>query len=269
LDAEVEVPMNMAATVTELVESGVPAAFERLAKLVDAEWVASALETTGKASIRRRKLPADLVVWLVIAMALFRDRSILEVVTHSRLVMPGDAKVENRSKVVASSVAEARQRVGPSPIRSIFEDTGRSWATPAAAAASWRGLSLYAIDGSTLRIPDTDENEGVFGRPGTGRGKSGYPQVRLLTAMAVRSHLILTARMGPCRGKRTGELTLAKDVWTEIPNHSLTMIDRGLLSYAAFWKLRHTGEERHWLIRGKRNLRWKVLEVLSDGSALK
>jgi len=260
--------MNMSAVVGELVENGVPAAFEQFGELLDAQWVARALEETGTASIRRRKLPANLVVWLVIAMALFRDRSILEVVAHLRLVMPGDARVANRGKVVASSVAEARQRVGPSPIRSIFGDTGRSWANPAAAAARWQGLALYAMDGSTLRIPDNDENEEAFGRPATGRGKSGYPQVRLMTLMAVRSHLLLAAEMGPCRGKRTGELSLAQELWTQIPNSSLLMVDRGLLSYAAFWKLRQSGDERHWLIRGKRNLRWKLVQELPDGSAL-
>ncbi len=136
-------------------------------------------------------------------MAWFRDRSILEVVTHLRLVMPGDVKVKNRGRVVASSVAEARQRVGPSPVRSIFEDTGRSWASPAAEAARWRGLSLFAMDGSMLRIPDTEDNEEAFSRPASSRGQSGYPQVRLLTLMGVRSHLLLAARMGPCRGKGT------------------------------------------------------------------
>ena len=111
--------MSMTAAVGALVECGVPAAFVQFAEILDAQWVASALKKTGTASIRRRKLPADLVVWLVIAMALFGDRSILEVVTHLRLVMAGETEVENRGRVVASSVAEARQRVGPSPIRSI------------------------------------------------------------------------------------------------------------------------------------------------------
>ena len=73
-----EVVMNMSAVVGEIVESGIPAAFEQFGELLDAQWVEKALEETGTASIRRRKLPADLVVWLVVAMALFRDRSILE-----------------------------------------------------------------------------------------------------------------------------------------------------------------------------------------------
>jgi len=264
----VEAHMNMSAVVGEILECGVPAAFEQFSEDLDAQWVASALERTGTASIRRRKLPADLVVWLVIAMALFRDRSILEVVTHLKLVMPGGAASSQGGRVVASSVSEARQRVGASPIRSIFEDTGRTWAIPAAAADTWRGLSLFAMDGSTLRIPDNEENEAAFGRPASGRSKSGYPQVRMLTLMGVRSHLLLAARMGPCRGKRTGELTLAKDLWQETPGHSLIIVDRGLLSYAPFWKLGQSGEERHWLVRAKKNLRWKVVEELADGSAL-
>jgi hypothetical protein len=62
--------------------------FELFAETLDAEWIAQALQATGTATIRRRKLPAEYVVWLVIGMALLRDRSIREVVRHLDLVLP-------------------------------------------------------------------------------------------------------------------------------------------------------------------------------------
>src|SRR5262245_48621562 len=62
--------------------------FELFSETLDAAWIAQALQATGTATIRRRKLPAEYVVWLVIGMALLRDRSIREVVRHLDLVLP-------------------------------------------------------------------------------------------------------------------------------------------------------------------------------------
>ena len=74
--------MQLTDSIIDLLESDIPASFARFGKVLDARWIDAALEETGAASVRRRKLSAQMVVWLVIGMALFRDRSIREVVSH-------------------------------------------------------------------------------------------------------------------------------------------------------------------------------------------
>ena len=76
----------------------------------------------------------------------------------------------------------------------------------------------YGGDGTTFRVPDTDDNRKVFGLPGSGRGQAGYPQVRLVALMALRSHIISAAAFGPCKGKKSGELSLAKRLWSQLPD---------------------------------------------------
>src|SRR5256886_1143443 len=65
-----------------------PASFDQFSSAIDPQWIADALAATDTASVRRRKLPAEHVVWLVIGMGLFRDRSIAQVVHHLDLVVP-------------------------------------------------------------------------------------------------------------------------------------------------------------------------------------
>lgn len=266
--------MSLTDSVNAILDADIPTSFERFAKVLDARWIDTALKETGTASVRRRKLSAHLVVWLVIGMALFRDRSIPEVVSHLGLVLPGQkGKRAMAGKTVApSAIPQARYRVGAAPLEAIFERTADTWATRAADEHRWRGLALYGVDGTTLRVPDTDDNRDAFGLPGSSRGQSGYPQVRLVALMALRSHLVASASFGPCTGKKSGENSLAKQLWSRLPERSLVIMDKGFTDYGLFYRLNHDAEgsvtEKHWLIRAKNNLRLKTIEVFGKGDEL-
>lgn len=241
------------------------ASFEIFARSLDPQWIEAALAATGSASVRRRKLPAEQVVWIVIGMGLFRDRSIQEVVHHLDLVLPGRAPGARRPAATSSGVVQARDRLGAAPLKALFEQTAARWAGASADAHRWRGLSLYGIDGSALRIPDTPENEATFGRPASSRGKAGYPQLRLVALMVLRSHLLAGLALGAWS---VGEATLAEPLWAKLPDHSLTILDRGFLAYALLHRLATSGVERHWLIRAKSNLKWRTLQQRGENDQL-
>lgn len=268
--------MNFTGFIQEVLQSDIPTAFKRFGRLLDVRWVEAALEETGTASVRKRKLPAQLVVWLVIGMGLFRDRAIQEVVSHLGLVLPSEKKGGDKGKktLVPSAIPQARYRVGAEPIEMIFSQTAHEWAHAEADKDRWRGLALYGMDGTTFRVPDTDENREAFCLPGSGgRGQAGYPQVRAVGLMALRSHLLADAAFGPCAGKKSGEQTLAKELWAQVPDNSLILVDRAFLNYPVFYKLSHDedGEktgDKHWLIRAKKGLKWKTLKAFAPGDEL-
>lgn len=269
--------MSLTESLAAILELDIPTAFEQFGKKLDAEWINDALEETGTASVRRRKLSAPLVVWLVIGMALFRDRSIQEVVGHLGLVLPSQKKKRPAAvagKTVApSAIPQGRYRVGAAPLENIFKRTSESWANAAADENRWRGLSLYGVDGSTLRVQDTDENREAFGLPPSSRSQAGYPQVRLTALMALRSHLIAGAAFGPYSGKKTGEHSLAQQLWAQLPDQSLVIIDKGFIDYDLFYRISHATTDtvtglKHWLVRAKKNLRWKTLAVFGKGDEL-
>lgn len=224
-----------------------PASFEPFRAAIDPAWIAEALAATGTASLRRRKLPAEHVVWLVIGMGLFHDRSIAQVVQHLDLVRP--ARPGARGRITNAAIVQARDQLGAPPLAALFAQTATVWASAAAAATRWRGLAIYGLDGTTLRVADTAANVAHFGRPGTRPGeRAGYPQLRLVALSVLRHHLLAAAALGPYR---TSELTLAATLWPQLPAHALVVLDRGFCSYALFHALAAPAHPRHWLVRAR------------------
>ena len=100
---------------------------------LDPEWIGEALQATGTATIRRRRLPAEQVVWLVIGMCLFRDLSMRELVATLDLALPGSRGI----RVAPSSIVQARERLGDEPLRWLFERTAAAWGHASARAHAW------------------------------------------------------------------------------------------------------------------------------------
>ena len=240
------------------------ASFEIFRDSIDPAWITTALEATGTATIRRRKLPAEYVIWLVIGMGLLHDRAITEVVRHLDLVLP--TPEGGRGTVSGAAVAQARTRLGPEPLAALFRQTADTWATHAADGDRWHGLAVYGVDGTTVRVADTLENATEFGRPGSRHGEGGgYPQLRLVALMVPRAHLLAGLAMG---AYRTSELTLAAELWPLVPADSITLVDRGFATYALFQQLHDPATNRHWLTRKKKGLTVRQVEPLGAGDAL-
>lgn len=235
-----------------------PERFANLVQHFDPGWITEALAATGCATLRRRRLPMEQVTLLVIGMALMRDRPIAEVARVLEVALPA-----GKSRTTApSALVKARQRLGADPLEWLFGHSAAQWGLDSAARDTWRGLSVLAVDGSTLRVPDSDENRAHYGgqsRGKHGRGESGYPQLRLNVLMAVRSHLLVAASFAPYA---FDERVLAADLWPMVPDHSLTLLDRGYVQANVLVPLTRSGEDRHWMTRAKSNSKWRVLKRL-------
>jgi hypothetical protein len=239
-----------------------PADLSRFKRSIDPKWIEEGLHTTGRATLRRRRLPADQVVWLVIGMALMRGRPIPDVVQHLELAITGS---DGARTVASSSATQARARLGADPLEWLFHRTAEDWALRSAERDRWRGLSVWAIDGSTMRVADSAANRAYFGPQEPGhRGMSGYPQARVVMVIAARSHLLLAASFGPYG---IDERQYASQLWNSIPDDSLTLLDRGYLQADVLVPLM-TGRNRHWLTRAKTTTKWTVLKTLGKGDAL-
>lgn len=236
-----------------------PSHFHGIRERLDAAWIEEALYATGTATIRRRRLPAEQTVWLVVGMALMRDKPLPEIVDRLELALPGrDGRV-----MAASAVSQARARLGAEPIEWLFLRSAEAWAHASASAHRWRGLAVYGVDGSTLRVPDSPDNRTHFGTQGGRRqSKSGYPLVRIAVLMALRSHVVAAASFGPY----DNEHVYAADLWSSVPEEAVVLVDRGFLAANILMPLERRG--RHWLTRAISRNRWTVVERLGPGDEI-
>jgi hypothetical protein len=234
-----------------------PESFPKLVRHLDPLWIEEALANTGTATVRRRRLPMERVVWLILGMAVLRDMPIPEVARQLELALPdGDGSLT----VAPSALAKARARLGPDPMEWLFARTGSAWASEMADKDRWRGLALYGVDGSTLRVPDSDENRQFFGSQdaGGGRGISGYPLLRMVVLMALRSHVLAAVEFGPYGDERG----YASPLWSAVPNDSLVLFDRLYLQSNILVPLTTSGTNRHWLTRARSTTTYTVLKHL-------
>ena len=235
-----------------------PETLERFGASMPASWIEEALAATGSASMRRRKLPADQAVWLVLGMGLYEDRAIRDVVDHLSLVLPG---VES---LAPSAITQARHRLGPEPMEWLFRRVADTWSN-VGGGGGYKGLALYAVDGTCLRVQDTDENFEHFGKPGSrnGSGDAGYPQLRLACLMNLETRLLVDACFG---AYAKSEHELAASLWASVPNKSLTILDRGFVDYVNFAAFADDSRDRHLLVRMRENMKPQEIEALPDGT---
>ena len=235
-----------------------------IAKTFPPATVKAILAATNRGSIRQRDLPAHVVVYYVIALALYMQSSYREVL---RCLLEGIQWLLNptvRVKVTGKSgISQARTRLGMGPLRQLHDEVIRPIAVEKTKGAWYRGWRLVSLDGSTLDVADEKGNEEAFGRPGASRGNSAYPQIRFVSLIENGTHVLFGTRMGGCR---TGEITLAKEVLPWLRAGMLCLADREFFSFQLWNQARATGADLLWRI--KKNMRLACEKRLEDGSYL-
>ena len=234
-----------------------------IAKTFPLERVQRVLADTGKQSERERDLPAHVMVYYAIALALYMGSSTREVL---RCLLEGLRWLWGAEAVrVAgkSGISQARTRLGAEPLRRLYDQLVHPVATRATRGAWYRQWRLVSLDGSCLDVADTDENRTAFGRPEASRGESAFPQVRLVALVENGTHVLFGACLG---GFADGETTLARPVLAALQPGMLCLADRQFFGCALWQAAAATGADLLW--RVKHNLRLPREAVLGDGSYL-
>jgi len=219
---------------------------------------------TGKASIRQRDLPAQVVVYYVIALALYMHSSYREVL---RCLLEGVQWLSDPSAAVRvagkSGISQARARLGWEPLRQLHDDLVKPVALPGTRGAWYRNWRLVSLDGSTFDVADERGNEDAFSRPGASRGASAYPQIRFVSLVENGTHVLFGSQMD---SYRTGEITLAKSVLPALREGMLCLADRNFFGFELWNQATVTGADLLW--RMKKNMRMACEKRLPDGSYL-
>lgn len=228
-----------------------------LTEIIQPEQIQQALLQAGKVNQRRCCLSHEVTLWVVLAMGVLTDLPIRQVFKACRRFRKGEGTP------LRSSLCQARQRLGVEPLRQLQAAVARPLATPTTPGAFYQGLRLMATDGTVLDVPDTPANAAAFGRPSGGRGDGAFPQVRKLSLVEVGTHAEVAFEAGPLAD---GETTLVRALVPHLHAGMLLLWDRNFFSYGLWKTLRRRGV--HLLVRLKKNLVFKRLRTLADGSYL-
>lgn len=238
-----------------------PHEFERFASLIDPAWIDEALQQTGTVSVRRRRLPAERMVWLVIGLALFRNEPIWHIVQQLDLA-DGPAS----SAPAPSAAVAGRERLGEAPMAWLFQRLASCWGSNSIPEHGlFHGLRSYAVDGVVWSLPDTPANSEKFGRGVNANSSGAWPQLRAVCLMDTYTHLIRGAEFGDYT---TGELNFAKPLMHKVPDESLTIFDRAYFSAAFLLDWQQAGSNKHWLMRAKAGLRYELVCQYAPGDCL-
>jgi Insertion element 4 transposase N-terminal/Transposase DDE domain len=234
-----------------------------IARTFPLDQVRRVLAETGRASERERDLPAHVMVYYAIALALYTSsgtREVLRCLLEGLRWLWGAGAVRVAGK---SGISQARSRLGEAPLRRLYEQVVQPVATSATKGAWYRRWRLVSLDGSCLEVADTTENATAFGRPGGGRGEGAFPQVRFVALVENGTHVLFGTRLG---GFADGETTLAHGAVPALGPGMLCLADRQFFGHALWGEAAATGADLLW--RVKRNLRLPREGRLADGSFL-
>jgi len=233
-----------------------------LAKVFPPDVVDAAIKATGKKEQRVRSLPARVVVYFVIAMCIWSEESYVEVMT---LLTQGLVSMKRWSKAweipTDAAITIARSRLGSRPLAELFSAVAKPLSKKKDSACWYRNWHLMAIDGTVFDLPDTPANETVFGRPGSSRGRSAFPQARVVALAECGTHAIVDAVIG---GTKDSEVALAGGLFRSLTSKDLHLADRGFYSFDLWKTAASSGAQLLWRMKSSAVL--PALEVFEDGS---
>ncbi|MGH8832746.1 MAG: IS4 family transposase [Polaromonas sp.] len=246
--------------VAHLISAGV------LASVCPRALIEEVLAETGKASQRERLLPAPAVVYYVMALALWREaplEEVLRVVCEGlQWLGGGEAGAVQASK---SAISQARSRLGPEVMQRLAERVLRPLAAPGAPGAWYRGLRVMALDGSCMDVADEAANAEFFGYPGASRGHSAFPQARVLGLVECGTHAVVAAGIAPYSHS---EQAMAAELLQrpKLTADMLVLADRNFYGFKLWQAACASGAKLAW--RVKVSLKLPVQQMLADGSYL-
>jgi hypothetical protein len=236
-----------------------PGHLGELTQQVPFELVDAVLTDTGRTQARIRDLPARVVVYLLLAGCLFAELGYVQVWQRLTAGLDG-LKVATPT---AAALTQARRRLGPAPLRALFDLLCGPAPTTATGGVRVGGLLVCAIDGTTLSVADTPANHGVYTTQPGHHGGSGYPLLRLVALVACGTRSLIAAVYGPTSN---GETTYTDRLAASLHAGMLVLTDRNLTTAALTRRIAAT--DAHLLGCCKTDRKLPLLRRLADGSWL-
>ena len=222
-----------------------------LASSVPRDAVDGAVAAAGRQAKRSDgRLPPHVMVYFVMAMALFADEDYEEVAGRlSETLVSWGCWDSEWAVPTSGGITQARQRLGYEPVRDLFAEVAVPVADQLTRGAFLAGWRLMAVDGFEWDVPATEENAAAFGYAGVGADRSAFPKVRVVSVSECASHAVVDAEMGPVAGKGAGEQSLARRLYRRLDEDWLLIADRNFYSWADWCTAADSGAALLWRVK--------------------
>lgn len=237
-----------------------------LAAAVPRDVIDDAVAEFGKGAKRAdAKLPAHVMVYFAMALALFADEDYEEVLVRLTETL-GDwgCWAAEWERPGSAGITQARKRLGSEVVREVFEQVAQPVAGALTRGAWLAGRRMVSIDGFEWDVPDTAVNAEYFGYAGSGANRSAFPKMRVVTVVECGSRAPIGAHAGPCGGKGSGEQSAARRLYHVLDEEMLLLADRNFYSFTDWCQASETGAELLWRLGD--TIALPVVAKLGDGS---
>ncbi len=236
-----------------------------LTRVFPPDVVDEVIAGVGRTEQRRRSLPARVVAYFAMGLALYSEGSYEDVFAQLTDGLSWSSRWADRyTPPSKSAIFQARARLGFEPVEALFRRVARPLATEATPGSWLAGRRLVAVDGTCLDVADTVENAAWFGRPGVNKGeRAAFPQARLVALAECGTHAMFDAVTG---SYATSEIELARQLVERLTPGMLLLADRGFYGFSLWQQAATTGADLLWRMRSSQRL--DPIEELPDGSYL-
>lgn len=239
-----------------------------LARAFPRAMVETVVAEAGAREQRTRMLPSWLVVYHVLALALFMDLGggrVMRKLAGALAWAAGGVEVVVPSE---EALSRARIRLGPVPLRLLFEAVVGTLASADTPGVFWRGRRVLSVDGTTLDVQDSPANWARFGGPGTADESSravrgAFPKARVVAVAECGTGALIAARVG---SYATSETKLALELLPFLGEGMLVLADHNFPGYDLWSQAATNGADLLWRVGAGFPL--PVVTGLPDGSYL-
>jgi hypothetical protein len=253
--------VTVSRSITAAVGVFAPGHLGELTQYLPFELVDDVLEQTRTVQRRVRVLPSRVGVYFLLALAMFPRLGYVRVWDKLTAGLVGLTVPCPSEK----ALRDLRRRLGPAPLKALFEVVAGPLAQPHTPGVCYRGLRAVAFDGcNSIKVPDTDRNRCWIGRIRCRLGWAGYPTLRLMALVETGTRGMLGATLGSAADR--DEASLARRLLPLLRPGMIVLIDRAFDATCFLAEIADTGAML--LTRGRSSRKPPVLAYLPDGSYL-
>jgi len=208
-------------------------------QLLDAQRIMAALQRAGM-NFRERVFDPLTTLWAFLSQAVASKESSCEDAV-SRVLAERVANNQPACSADTSSYCKARGRLTESLISDLARETGQELARKAAPEWLWKGRHVTIVDGSTVEMADTPENQAAYPQSRTQKAGLGFPMMRMVVLISLAVGTVLECAIGPCRGKNSGEQNLFRRMGNPFASNDIVLGDRLYDAYRDIAELKARG----------------------------